>query len=176
MNIGFKVDLHNEFQSDIKKISDSDIIDAVIAFANTDGGNLYIGVEDNGEITGLHQAHRDTIQLAAFIANKTIPPVTVQVEKAQAYRLLKKWLKKVSYRYSEEVNLLIIKLYSSAIPVYTKLLLYEVSLKNDLRKIYSCGGFDLSLLLLRINPLYYSLNVQIEKCQMIYSETVNRTR
>jgi len=81
MNIGFKEDLHNEFKSDRNKISDTDIIDVVIAFANTDGGNLYIGVEDDGEITGLHPTHKDAVQLAAFIANKTVPPVTVQVEK-----------------------------------------------------------------------------------------------
>lgn len=81
MNIGFKEDMHNEFKSDQKKISDSDIIDVVIAFANTDGGNLFIGVEDDGEITGLHPTHRDAVQLAAFIANKTVPPITVQVEK-----------------------------------------------------------------------------------------------
>lgn len=80
MNIGFKEDLHNEFKSDRNKLSDSDIIDAVIAFANTDGGDLYIGVEDNGEITGLHPSHKDPVQLAAFIANKTVPPVTVSVE------------------------------------------------------------------------------------------------
>lgn len=81
MNIGFNEDLHNEFKSDLKCISDSDIIDVVIAFANTDGGTLYIGVEDNGEITGVHPNHKDTTKLAAFIANKTVPPVTVSVEK-----------------------------------------------------------------------------------------------
>jgi hypothetical protein len=50
-NIGFKEDLTHEFKSDKNKISDSDIIDAVVAFANTDGGELYIGIEDDGEIT-----------------------------------------------------------------------------------------------------------------------------
>ena len=83
MNIGFKEDLHNEFKSDKKKLSDSDIIDVVIAFANTDGGDLYIGVEDDGEITGLHPDHNDAVQLAAFIANKTVPPVTVRVEQQE---------------------------------------------------------------------------------------------
>ncbi|MBQ9209512.1 MAG: ATP-binding protein [Oscillospiraceae bacterium] len=89
MNIGFKEDLQNEFKSDRSKISDSDIIDVVIAFANTSGGTLYIGVEDDGEITGLHPTHKDTVQLAAFIANKTVPPVTVQVEKADNDSYLK---------------------------------------------------------------------------------------
>ena len=34
-----------EFKSDIKKLSDSDLIDAIVAFANTHGGDLYLGVE-----------------------------------------------------------------------------------------------------------------------------------
>ena len=89
MYIGFKEDLHNEFKSDRNKISDTDIIDVVVAFANTDGGSLYIGVEDNGEITGLHPSHRDEIQLAAFIANKTVPPVSVMVEKEEANNYVK---------------------------------------------------------------------------------------
>ena len=79
-NIGFKEDLTNEFKSDRTCLSDGDIIDAVVAFANTDGGDLYLGVEDDGEITGLHPRHTDSTQLAALIANKTVPPVSVRVE------------------------------------------------------------------------------------------------
>ena len=81
MNIGFKENINIEFKSDKKGLSDSDLIDAVVAFANTNGGELYIGVEDDGEITGLHKSHLDTTQLAAFIANKTVPPVSVRIEK-----------------------------------------------------------------------------------------------
>ena len=80
MNIGFREDLTHEFKSDKKKLSDNDLIDAVVAFANTDGGELYLGVEDDGEITGLHRDHSDATQLAAFIANRTVPPVAVRVE------------------------------------------------------------------------------------------------
>ena len=79
MNIGFKEDLTHEFKSDLKKISDETIIDAVVAFANTDGGTLYIGVEDDGTITGLNESHKDTIGLAALISNKTIPSLSVRV-------------------------------------------------------------------------------------------------
>ena len=43
-----------EFKSDLKKLSDSDLVDAVVAFANTNGGDLYLGVEDDGTVTGLH--------------------------------------------------------------------------------------------------------------------------
>ncbi len=79
-NMGFAESLNIEFKSDRAKLSDSEIVEAVIAFANTDGGELYLGVEDNGEITGLHDEHQDTTQLAAFIANKTVPPVPVRCE------------------------------------------------------------------------------------------------
>ena len=80
VNIGFREDLTHEFKSDEKKLSDQEIIDAVVAFANTDGGELYLGVEDNGEITGLHPEHMDVTRLTAFIANKTVPPVPVRCE------------------------------------------------------------------------------------------------
>ena len=89
MNIGFQEDLLNEFKSDRKKLSDSEIIDAIVAFANTDGGNFYLGIEDNGEITGLHTSHQDATQLAAYIANKTVPPVAVRIEKQEDNSYLK---------------------------------------------------------------------------------------
>lgn len=55
MNIGFKENLTIEFKSDKSKLPDSDLVDAIVAFANTNGGDLYLGVEDNGDITGLHK-------------------------------------------------------------------------------------------------------------------------
>ena len=72
-----------EFKSDRKKLSDDALIDAIVAFANTEGGDLYLGVEDNGEITGRHESHRDFSQLSAFIANRTIPPIPVRVEEIE---------------------------------------------------------------------------------------------
>lgn len=83
MNIGFCENLINEFKSDQKKLGDEELVEAVVAFANTDGGNLFLGVEDDGEITGLHEKHQDITQLAALIANRTIPPVSVQIEVAE---------------------------------------------------------------------------------------------
>ena len=73
-----------EFKSDMKKLSDSDLVDAVVAFANTCGGSLYLGIEDNGMVTGLHEQHRDITQLAAFIANRTVPPISVRTEIIEA--------------------------------------------------------------------------------------------
>ncbi len=69
-----------EFKSDVKKLSNSDIFDAVVAFANTDGGDLYLGVEDDGTITGVHLDHINPMTLSAFIANNTIPPVSIRAE------------------------------------------------------------------------------------------------
>ena len=67
VNIGFREDINTEFKSDRSRLSDNDLIDAVVAFANTNGGDLYIGVEDDGEISGLHKSHQDATQLAAFM-------------------------------------------------------------------------------------------------------------
>ena len=75
-----KETLEIEFKSDLKKLNDNDLVDAVVAFANTNGGDIYLGVEDDGIPTGVHAEHRDYTQLAAFIANRTVPPISVQVE------------------------------------------------------------------------------------------------
>lgn len=80
LNIGFTEDMLTEFKSDEKKLSDEIMIEAVVAFANTDGGSFFLGVEDNGDITGIHPSHSDVTTLGAFIANKTVPPVSVRVE------------------------------------------------------------------------------------------------
>ncbi len=40
MNIGFLEDLKTEFKSDLKKLSDEAIIDSIVAFANTEGGEV----------------------------------------------------------------------------------------------------------------------------------------
>ena len=53
MNIGFRENITIEFKSDLKKLSDDVIIESVVAFANTNGGRFFLGVEDNGDITGL---------------------------------------------------------------------------------------------------------------------------
>ena len=79
-NIPDKEDLRIEFKSDLKKLQNSDIFDSVVAFANTDGGTLFVGVEDDGLISGAHPDHLNPISLAAYIANNTIPPISVRAE------------------------------------------------------------------------------------------------
>lgn len=69
-----------EFKSDIKKYGDSDLFDDVVAFANTEGGDLYLGVEDDGKITGVHSMHANPVTLSAYIANNTVPPISTRCE------------------------------------------------------------------------------------------------
>lgn len=69
-----------EFKSDKKKLPDHELIEAVIGMTNTAGGVLFLGVEDDGEITGVHRDHTDEIGVAAVIANKTVPSVSVREE------------------------------------------------------------------------------------------------
>jgi ATP-dependent DNA helicase RecG len=68
-----------EFKSDEQGLSDAELIDVVVCLANTEGGTLYVGVEDDGRITGLHARHRSATGLAALIASRTVPPVSVRV-------------------------------------------------------------------------------------------------
>lgn len=75
-----KENLKTEFKSDLKRLSDNDLVDAVVGMANTDGGDLYLGVEDDGQITGIQKVHADEIGVAALIANKTVPSVSVRAE------------------------------------------------------------------------------------------------
>ena len=75
-----KESLTVEFKSDISKYSDSDIFEAVVAFANKDGGELYLGVEDDGTITGVNDAHRNPITLSAYVASNTVPPISIRAE------------------------------------------------------------------------------------------------
>ena len=78
--IPLKETLTIEFKSDLSKLANSEFFEAVVAFANTEGGELYVGVEDDGTITGAHQDHLNPTTLSAFIANNTIPPISVRAE------------------------------------------------------------------------------------------------
>ncbi len=69
-----------EFKSDRKKYSDANLFEDVVAFANTEGGDLYLGIEDDGHITGVHADHANPIMLSACIANNTVPPVSIRAE------------------------------------------------------------------------------------------------
>ena len=70
-----------EFKSDLKCLPDRDLVAAVVSLANTEGGDLLLGVEDDGAITGLHANHLHVSPIPALIANKTNPALSVRVER-----------------------------------------------------------------------------------------------
>ncbi len=72
-----------EFKSDRQCLSDREMIEAVVCMANAQGGEIYLGVEDDGTVTGLHANHRHLDGLAALIANRTQPNIAVIVEALQ---------------------------------------------------------------------------------------------
>lgn len=69
-----------EFKSDLKRYSDRELVEEIVGMANTEGGVLYLGVEDNGQPTGVHESHKDPIGLAAMLANMTVPSISVRAE------------------------------------------------------------------------------------------------
>ena len=68
-----------EFKSDLKCLADRELVTAVVALANTEGGDLLLGVEDDGTVTGLHPTHTRLDSLPALIANRTNPSLGVRV-------------------------------------------------------------------------------------------------
>ncbi len=69
-----------EFKSDVKGLPDRDLVAAVVAMANTEGGLILLGVEDDGSVTGIQSHHQDMMGLMALIANRTSPSVAVSTE------------------------------------------------------------------------------------------------
>ena len=66
-----------EFKSDRKRLPDDELVQALVGLANTQGGDLWLGVEDDGTPTGLHQKHLDLQGLPALVQARTSPPLTV---------------------------------------------------------------------------------------------------
>ena len=67
-----------EFKSDRKCLPDRDLISAAVALANTDGGVVLVGVEDDGRATGLHANHRDFAGVARLVSNRMVPQLLVR--------------------------------------------------------------------------------------------------
>jgi len=74
--------LDREFKSDRRMINDREIYEEVVAFANTSGGVLLIGVEDDGTITGAKPRHdktTDPLKLQSAIFNNTVPNINTRI-------------------------------------------------------------------------------------------------
>ena len=71
-----------EFKSDRQQIGDGTIYEEVVALANTSGGTLLIGVEDDGTVTGAKPRHgptTDPSKLRAAIFNNTVPNINTRI-------------------------------------------------------------------------------------------------
>ena len=69
-----------EFKSDKRGLPDSSLIESIVGLANTNGGELFLGVEDDGTISGVSPNHEDITGLVALVANRTIPSLRVDAE------------------------------------------------------------------------------------------------
>ncbi len=69
-----------EFKSDRARLSDNDLVEVLACLANSEGGELWLGVEDDGTPTGLHEAHLNLAGLPGLVAARTSPSLTVTVE------------------------------------------------------------------------------------------------
>lgn len=78
--IPYKENLIVEFKSDLKRYPDNELVDEIVGMANTKGGTLYLGVEDDGKVTGVSKIHKDAIGVTALIANNTVPSLSVRSE------------------------------------------------------------------------------------------------
>ena len=75
--------LEREFKSDSRReFTDKEIYEEIVALANTNGGLLIIGVEDNGTISGARPRHgtsTDPNRLKSAIFNNTRPNINTRI-------------------------------------------------------------------------------------------------
>jgi ATP-dependent DNA helicase RecG len=82
-----KESLTVEFKSDLKRLRDDELVQALVCLANSEGGELWLGVEDDGIPTGLHEAHTNLSGLSGLIAARTSPALQVSVEAVEVNNL-----------------------------------------------------------------------------------------
>ena len=62
---------------ELKAIVVDDIKKEIIAFANCDGGKLYIGVQDDGTVSGLHNPNEVALQISNMVRDAIKPDLTM---------------------------------------------------------------------------------------------------
>lgn len=71
---------HLEFK--LEEENNEDFAKAIISFANTDGGKIIIGVDDEGKIIGVSDIDKVMLRLDDIAINRCEPPVTILQESA----------------------------------------------------------------------------------------------
>lgn len=69
----FKESIHLELKKEYVK----DILKTVIAFANTSGGKIYIGIDDDGKVLGVQKLDTDILKLSNSIRDSIKPDITL---------------------------------------------------------------------------------------------------
>ena len=71
-----------EFKGESRRqMSDGDIYEEIVALANTEGGVLILGVEDDGKVTGARPRHgikTEPLRLQSAIFNNTVPSLSTR--------------------------------------------------------------------------------------------------
>lgn len=62
---------------ELKKEYVKDILKTVIAFANTSGGKIYIGIDDDGKVLGVQRLDTDILKLSNSIRDSIKPDITL---------------------------------------------------------------------------------------------------
>ena len=67
-----------------QKLTDS-ILKEIVAFLNTDGGTIYIGVNDDGSVCGIEKLDESLKKIADIIENQILPESSSFVELGTKY-------------------------------------------------------------------------------------------
>lgn len=73
------MDFYESETVELKEIVVDDIKKEIIAFANCEGGKVYIGIRDNGEIIGVEDADHDIQRITNMVRDSIKPDITMFV-------------------------------------------------------------------------------------------------
>ena len=62
---------------ELKRTLTANVKKEIIAFANSDGGTIFIGIEDNGEVIGVTNADEVSLQVSNMARDTIRPDVTM---------------------------------------------------------------------------------------------------
>ena len=62
------IELKREYTADIRK--------EIIAFANTNGGTIYVGIDDNGDIVGIDDCDALMLKIGNLVRDSIKPDIT----------------------------------------------------------------------------------------------------
>ncbi len=72
--------IHESEKIEYKETFASDIYKEIVAFANTDGGTLYIGIDDSGNKAGINVVDNTYLQVTNGIRDAILPDVTMFIK------------------------------------------------------------------------------------------------